>query len=181
MARTAPEDLVVFDEALTASPALNRQLPARLPKHWYQTRGGSLGVGIPGALGVALAMPGRTVLGVTGDGGAMYTFQALAAAARHRIGAKFVVCNNGRYRLLDDNLGEYRSVRGLGPHPLPEAFDLAAPRLGFTELAAGLGVGATRVERPEQVEPAVRRMFAGPEPFLVDLDTRPPATERETA
>lgn len=173
VARTAPEDLVVFDEALTASPALNRHLPARLPKHWFQTRGGSLGVGIPGALGVALAMPGKTVLGVTGDGGSMYTFQALASAARYRIGAKFVVCNNGRYRLLDDNLGQYRRERGLGPHPLPEAFDLAAPRLGFTELAAGLGVAATRVERPDQIEPAVRRMFADREPFLVDLDTRP--------
>ena len=122
---------------------------------------------------IALAMPGKTVLGVTGDGGSMYTIQALAAAARHGIGAKFVVCNNSRYRLLDDNLDQYRGVHGFGPGPRPEAFDLARPPIRFTELAAGLGVAAVRVERADQIEPAVRRMFAGPEPFLVDLDTRP--------
>ena len=181
VARVAPEDLVLFDEALTASPTLNRHLPARRPKHWYQTRGGSLGVGIPGALGVALAMPGKTVLGVTGDGGSMYTIPALATAARYGIGAKFVVCNNGRYQLLDLNLEQYRLERGLGPRPLPDAFDLA-PGVAFTELAAGLGVAGTRVEHPDQIEPAVERMFADDEPFLVDLDTRPqPSGEGETA
>jgi benzoylformate decarboxylase len=174
VARTAPDDLVLFDEALTASPTLNRHLPARRPKHWFQTRGGSLGVGIPGALGVQLAMPGKTVLAVTGDGGSMYTIQALAAAARYRLGVKFVVCNNGRYRLLDDNLAQYRSERGLGQGPLPEAFDLAPQRLGFVEIARGQGVEAVRVEHEDQIGPAVERMFADPAPFLVDLATGAP-------
>jgi len=169
--RAVPHDVMVFDEALTTSDALTRHLPPALPGHWFQTRGGSLGVGIPGALGIKLAHPGKTVLGVTGDGGSMYTIQALATAARYGIGAKFVVCNNSRYRLLDLNIEQYRDERGFGPRPLPESFDLAPHRLGFTDLARGLGVAAVRVEQPEDVEPAVRRMFADSEPFLVDLVT----------
>ena len=61
---------------------------------YFLTRGGSLGVGIPGAIGAKLANPDKTVIGFTGDGGRMYTIQALWTAARHNVDAKFVVCNN---------------------------------------------------------------------------------------
>ncbi|MFD0392260.1 hypothetical protein ACFQ3Z_03600 [Streptomyces nogalater] len=53
----APADLAVFDEALTASGPIAAHLPAAAPGDFFQTRGGSLGVGIPGALGVKLAAP----------------------------------------------------------------------------------------------------------------------------
>jgi benzoylformate decarboxylase len=179
LAAALPADVMVFDEALTASEVLNRHLPARLPGHWFQTRGGSLGVGIPGALGVKLAHPDKTVLGVTGDGGSMYTIQALATAARYGIGAKFVICNNSRYRLLDLNIEQYRGERGIAPRPLPDAFGLAAPALGFAQISRGLGVPAVRVERAEDVEPAVRRLCADARPFLVDLVTAAPANPGE--
>jgi benzoylformate decarboxylase len=171
LARRAPADLMLFDEALTASGLLARHLPPGRPGRWFQTRGGSLGVGIPGAIGMKLAFPERTVLGVTGDGGSMYTIQALAAAARYRVGAKFVVCNNSRYRLLDHNVEQYRAERGLGPRPLPDSFDLAEPPLGFTDLARGLGVAAVRVAAPEDAAPAAERLLADDRPFLVDLPT----------
>ena len=87
LARRLPIDAVIFDEALTCSPELTRYLPPRLPGHFFQTRGGSLGVGIPGALGLKLANPEKTVVGFTGDGGGMYTIQALWTAAHHGIGA----------------------------------------------------------------------------------------------
>jgi thiamine pyrophosphate-dependent acetolactate synthase large subunit-like protein len=70
LAKQAPEDVVIFDEALTASPELTHHLPPTLPGHYFCTRGGSLGVGFPGALGVKLAMPDKTVIGFSGDGGA---------------------------------------------------------------------------------------------------------------
>lgn len=174
VARACPPDVMLFDEALTASEALARHLPPPdQSRHWFQTRGGSLGVGVPGALGIKLAHPGKTVLGVTGDGGVMYTIQALATAARYGIGAKFVVCNNSRYRLLDHNLAQYRSEREAGPGPMPDAFDLSAPRLDFCGLARAQGVDAVAVHDRAQVESAVARMFADERPFLVDLLTEP--------
>ncbi|OLB81973.1 MAG: thiamine pyrophosphate-binding protein [Actinobacteria bacterium 13_2_20CM_2_71_6] len=171
LARQAPADLVIFDEALTASPALTRYLPPRRPGSYFATRGGSLGVGIPGAIGIKLARPGAEVIGFTGDGGSMYTIQALWSAARHQIAAKFVICNNHRYRLLDDNIAQYWRERGIPAHDSPSGFDLSRPELGFTELAAGLGVAGMRVEKADEVEAAVARLLAHEGPFLVDLVT----------
>ncbi|MFI9227695.1 thiamine pyrophosphate-binding protein [Streptomyces rimosus] len=169
LAERAPEGLVVFDEALTAGAPLTRYLPPRTPGRFFQTRGGSLGVGIPGAMGVKLARPELPVVGFSGDGASMYTFQALWTAARHGIDAKFVVCNNGRYRLLDHNIEQYWRQMGLPSHAAPRAFDLSRPAIRFTELAGALGVAGRRVERTEHIEEAVAAMWAHPGPFLVDL------------
>ncbi|MDZ4876045.1 MAG: Benzoylformate decarboxylase [Chroococcidiopsis cubana SAG 39.79] len=88
LATQLPEDAIIFDEALTNSPAVTRYRPTTKPGHYFLTRGGSLGVGIPGAIGVKLANPDKTVIGLTGDGGAMYTIQALWSAARHKAACK---------------------------------------------------------------------------------------------
>jgi benzoylformate decarboxylase len=169
-ARTGDE-LVIFDEALTASPGLLRHLPPRTPGSYFATRGGSLGVGIPGAIGVKLARPEATVVGFTGDGGSMYTVQALWTAARYDVAAKFVICNNHRYQLLDDNIEQYWRERGIPAHDYPREFDLSRPDIGFAELARGLSVDAMRVEKPAEVEAAVARMLGHDGPFLVDLVT----------
>ncbi|CAL9674817.1 thiamine pyrophosphate-binding protein [Streptomyces sp. enrichment culture] len=169
LAERAPEGLTVFDEALTAAGALARHLPPREPGRFFQTRGGSLGVGIPGALGIKLARPELPVIAFTGDGGSMYTFQSLWTAAREGIDAKFVICNNGRYRLLDLNIEEYWREQGIEPHAAPAAFDLTRPDIRFAGLSASLGVPARRVEKKEQVEDALREMWAHQGPFLIDL------------
>ncbi|WP_415947766.1 thiamine pyrophosphate-binding protein [Streptomyces sp. KLOTTS4A1] len=162
-------DLIVFDEALTTSPLVTAYLPPDRIGDYHVTRGGSLGVGIPGAIGAKLAHPDRTVVGFTGDGGSMYTFQALWTAARHGVAAKFVVCNNHKYRLLDDNIAQYWKERAIAPHAFPHSFDLSQPEIDFAGLARSLGAGAARVEKPGQAADAVRRMLAHPGPFLIDL------------
>ncbi|MFC1416107.1 thiamine pyrophosphate-binding protein [Streptacidiphilus cavernicola] len=169
LSRETGNDLVVFDEALTSSPEVGAYLPADRPGDYHLTRGGSLGVGIPGAVGAKLARPDRTVVGFTGDGGAMYTYQALWTAARYDIGAKFVVCNNHKYRLLDDNIGQYWRERGIPAHAFPASFDLSHPAIDFSGLAQSLGVEAVRVDKPEQAVKAVEQMLRHPGPFLVDL------------
>jgi benzoylformate decarboxylase len=171
LARQAPPELVLFDEALTASGALATYLPARSPGSFHQTRGGSLGVGIPGAIGVKIARPDAEVVGFTGDGGSMYTFQALWTAARYGIAARFVICNNKRYRILDNNIERYWNERDIPVHGYPGSFDLSHPEIDFPALAGSLGVSALRVDKPAQVEDAVSRMLTHQGPFLIDLDT----------
>ena len=170
LARRAPDDVIVFDEALTTSPAVTRHLVPRHPDHFFQTRGGSLGVGIPGALGIKVAHPHKTVVGFTGDGGSMYTIQALWTAAHHGIGAKFVVCNNQSYMLLKLNILQYWQEQvGVAPHSFPRSFDLAPPVIDFVTLAASMGVPGRRVEHPQDVVPAIEAMLATDGPFLIDL------------
>ncbi|MCW2667130.1 MAG: thiamine pyrophosphate TPP-binding protein [Frankiales bacterium] len=169
LAQQLPAGSVVFDEALTTSPEVTRYLVPEAPGSYYQTRGGSLGVGLPGAIGVKMAEPERTVVGFTGDGGSMYTFQALWTAARYGVAAKFVVCNNSRYQLLNLNIQQYWRERGIPEHEFPGCFDLGRPEIQFADLAQALGVQAVRVEKPDQIRPAIERMLAHDGPFLIDL------------
>ncbi|WP_432000149.1 thiamine pyrophosphate-binding protein [Streptomyces sioyaensis] len=169
LARRAGDEIIVFDEALTSSPTVVKHLPPDRPGDYFLTRGGSLGVGIPGAVGAKLAHPGRTVVGFTGDGGAMYTYQALWTAVRHSVAAKFVVCNNRKYRLLDDNIAQYWKERDIPRHDFPSSFDLSRPDIRFADLARALGADGVRVEKPEEAVDAVERMLAATAPFLVDL------------
>ena len=177
LARQAPADVIVFDEALTSSPELTRYLVPTLPGQFFQTRGGSLGVGFPGAIGAKLANPDKTVIGFSGDGGAMYTIQSLWTAARDDLPVKFIVANNGSYRLLQLNVDEYWKEQGIAKHDYPMSFDLSNPPLHFVEMARGMGVQGIRVEHPWEIGPAVEQMLAHPGPFLVDLvlesDTHP--------
>lgn len=169
LSQKLPADAIIFDEALTSSPAVTRYMPPTKPGHYFVTRGGSLGVGFPGALGAKLANPDKTTLGFSGDGGCMYTIQALWTAARHNTGAKFIVCNNGSYKLLQLNIDAYwneRKIEGRG-HPL--SFDLSYPPIRFDILAKSMGVDAVRVEKEEEILPAIERMLADDKPFLIDL------------
>jgi benzoylformate decarboxylase len=177
LAKQLPEDAIIWDEALTNSPAVARYRPPQKSGEYFLTRGGSLGVGIPGAIGAKLAHPEKTVIGFTGDGGSMYTIQALWTAARHNVNAKFVVCNNASYRLLQLNVGAYWQEREMPKHEYPLSFDLSHPPLQFAEMARSMGVAAARVEKPWEIGPAIQQMLAHPGPFLIDLvlesDTHP--------
>lgn len=171
------DNTIVFDEALTSSPAVVRYWPPQRTGEYFLTRGGSLGIGFPGAIGAKLANPGKTVIGFSGDGGSMYTIQALWSAARHNVDAKFVVCNNGSYRLLQLNIDQYWKDQDVPAHDYPLSFDLSSPPLHFADLARGMGVAGVRVEKPWEIGPAVQQMLAHPGPFLIDLvlegDTHP--------
>ena len=169
LAEHLPEDAIIFDEALTSSPAVVRYFTPRRTGGYFLTRGGSLGIGIPGAIGAKVANPDKTVVGFTGDGGSMYTIQALWTAARHDIAAKFVVCNNRSYRLLQLNIDQYWKEQGIEKHDYPLSFDLSHPAIGFVDIARGFGVPAVRVEKPHEVKKAVEQMLAAPGPFLIDL------------
>jgi thiamine pyrophosphate-dependent acetolactate synthase large subunit-like protein len=164
-----PKDAIIFDEALTTSTDLVHYLPPTTPGHYFLSRGGSLGVGLPGALGIKLAYPDKTVIGFSGDGGSMYTIQALWTAAHYKIGAKFIICNNRSYELLKLNIQQYWREQQVPEHEFPASFDLNDPDIRFDVLAQALGVKSVRVETPEQIEPAIRQALADDEPFLIDL------------
>jgi thiamine pyrophosphate-dependent acetolactate synthase large subunit-like protein len=145
-------------------------MPPTTPGGFFQTPGGTLGVGIPGAVGVKLAHPDRTVVGFTGDGGAMFTYQALWTAAHEGIGAKFVVCNNTSYRILKQNIVEYwRELGQQTDQAFPPSFDICEPPLDFVSLAHGLGVPGCRVSEPAQIAGAITTMLDHDGPYLIEL------------
>jgi len=169
LAKHLPPNTIIFDEAITHSEELCRYIPPTTIGHYFQTRGGSLGVGIPGAIGIKLAHPDKTAISFSGDGGTMYTIQALWTAAHHNIDAKFIICNNHSYRILKLNILQYWEEQQIPQHEFPASFDLCKPDIRFDELARAMGVQAVRVETPEQIKPAIAQALSHNGPFLIDL------------
>ncbi len=105
-----PKDAVVIEEALSSSPGIRQLIRSDDPQSYFGLRGGGIGWGLPATIGVKLALPDRPVVGLIGDGSAMYTVQGLWTAARYKIDAMFVILNNTSYRILKQRL---HNMRGL--------------------------------------------------------------------
>ncbi len=158
---------VVYDEAITTSVHLSHYLKFNQPGTYFNCPGGGLGAGLPGALGVKLARPDSPVLAVVGDGAALYTIQALWTAAHYHIPVTYVICNNQSYRILKLNMLEYLGEAMAGRKFI--GMDLVDPVLDFGQIARAFGIRGQRVERPEELGPALRSALRSGEPSLVDV------------
>lgn len=168
VAAALPDGATVVEEAITGSPDVLRAFRFAGCGDYFCGRGGGIGQGIAGALGVKLAMPERPVVCITGDGSAMYSIQALWTAAHHRLPIPFIVLSNREYRILKHNLDIYRRRFATGSN-LPYAqMDLTDPDLGFVAMAAGMGVAGVRVTEPEELRAAVAEALACGAPRLID-------------
>jgi benzoylformate decarboxylase len=163
-----PDNVVIVSEALTTELEVMSILALEKAGDFYGSRGGGIGQGLPGGLGVKLAHPDRPVVVLSGDGSAMYTIQTLWTAAHHDIPVLFIILNNRSYRILKRNLDRYRRYFGLdGPDHYP-FMDLTDPDIDFVSLAAGFGVEGERIEAPDRIGPSVSKALARGKPFLID-------------
>ena len=167
LAAALPPEAVVVDEALTSGASLEMYLQPSEPWRRFRIRGGGIGGGMPGALGVQVAYPNRPVVGVVSDGASLYTITALWTAAHHHLPVTYLLCNNRSYRILKQNLQEYRVPTDAG-RPFVH-MDLNDPYLDFVRLAEGFGVMARRVEAPDQIGPALKNAIATDAPVLLDV------------
>ena len=162
----APADALFFTEPITNGLHVERAIEPSEPDKVVRIRGGGIGGGLPGTLGAQLACPDRKVVGVCSDGASMYSITALWTAAHHRIPVTYVMLNNASYRILKLNMLEYLGQAGRDRQFV--AMDLTDPDLRFDRMAEAMGVPAWRVEKPDELGPALREaMSAGPS--LVDV------------
>jgi len=167
--RGAPADAAVVEEAITAGPDLARSFVFRAPGDYFSGRGGGIGQGLAGAIGVKLASPDRPVMAISGDGSAMYSIQALWTAARHGLAIVFIILANREYRILKHNMDTYRQRFGAESNQGYPHMDLDAPALNFVDLARGMGVEGVRIDDPDALAAAVASAFAGGRPSLVEV------------
>jgi benzoylformate decarboxylase len=163
LGRVLPEDAVVVNESLSSEGELRRHVRMRHPDSFYggASSDGGLGFGMPGAVGIQLAVPERPVVSVVGEGSAMYTVQALWTAARLAAPITYVIVNNSQYAILKAfaaSSGITDSVPGL---------DL--PRLDIIRIAEGFGYMAETVEEPDKLEEALLRALGHEGPYLVNV------------
>ena len=141
----------------------------RAPGDYYSGRGGGIGQGIAGAIGVSVAHPDRRIVAVSGDGSAMYSIQALWTAAHCALPILFVILANKQYRILKLNMDTYRRRFGASPdRPYPH-MDLAAPDLNFTDMARGMGVPAISVDSAEKLRDGLKDTLKTSGPFVVEI------------
>ena len=165
LAALQPEGAIVVDESATTGLGYF-EAAAASPRHSLLTlTGGSIGMGPCCATGAAIACPDRTVINFQGDGGAMYTLQALWTQAREQLHVVTLICANRSYRIL-----QIESARA-GVQPGPKALsltELGRPPLDWVHLAGAMGVPATRVESVESLRRALSVALAEPGPHLIE-------------
>ncbi|WP_433788031.1 benzoylformate decarboxylase [Actinomycetospora sp. CA-101289] len=162
LADLRPADSVVVEEAPATRGPMHDHLPFDRPASFYNCASGGLGHGLPASVGMALARSER-VVALVGDGSAMYGIQALWSAAQLGVPLTIVVVHNARYRALDQFAEHFGITKPVGT---------ALPGLDFVALAAGQGVPGVRVERPEELEPALTEALSSPGPVVLDVLVR---------
>ena len=169
LAEAVPSQAVIVEEAITGSPYLTQAFKFDGPGDYFCGRGGGIGQGLAGALGVQLAIPGRPVVCISGDGSAMYSITALWSAAHHRLPITFIILSNREYRILKHNVDVYRQRFDNESNRAYAHLDLQDPALGFVEIAAGMGVAGQSVSEPEALVAAIGDALASGAPYLIDV------------
>lgn len=159
-----PRDSIIVEEAPSARSIMHARLPIFESETFYTMCSGGLGWGLPAAAGVALGKPGERVIALVGDGSSMYAIQALWSASQLGLPVATVVLKNRRYAAMH----EFARFFGYQPgHPVPGT-DL--PDLDFVGLAAAQGVRGLRVERADQLRPAIEQALQSAAPMLIEVE-----------
>src|SRR5437763_6902023 len=162
-----PKDAVVIEEALSSAPGIRQLIRSDDPQSYFGLRGGGIGWGLPATIGVKLALPDRPVVGLIGDGSAMYTVQALWTAARYRIGAIFVILNNTSYRILKQRV---HALRGHAAQTdTYVAMDLVDPAVDFVGLARSLGIAGDRATTVAEAIDLLKQALGQGGPRLIEV------------
>jgi acetolactate synthase-1/2/3 large subunit len=136
------------------------------PRRWLTSGGaGTMGYGLPAAIGAQLAHPGRTVVCVSGDASVLMNIQEMATAVQHAAPVKLVLSNNGV-------MGMVRQWQEL-IHDGRYSHSRLAAAPDFVALAKAFGWSASRVVQRTQLDDALAECLATPGPFLLDAVVEP--------
>ena len=166
-----PENAIIVDEAITSGLLLS-MYTAGAPHHDLLTlTGGSIGFGLPNAVGAAIACPQRKVIALAGDGSAMYTIQALWTMAREKLDVSSIIFNNRSYAVLNVELQRV-GAGGAGSKARAQ-LDLNQPQLDFVRLGEGMGVASRRASTTEEFLAAFEHALRTPGPHLIEAVVPP--------
>jgi acetolactate synthase-1/2/3 large subunit len=167
VAAAQPENLIVMDEGATAGFAYYGFAAGAPPFTYMTLTGGSIGQGLPCAVGAAAAEPTKRVICLEGDGSSLYTIQSLWTMARERQNVTTVICKNRAYSILRWELERARVTPGPASLALT---GLDKPEFDFVKLAEGFGVETRAARTAEELNDALRYSFKTPGPMLIEAN-----------
>jgi acetolactate synthase-1/2/3 large subunit len=132
------------------------------PRRWLTSGGaGTMGYGLPAAIGAQIAHPDALTVCVSGDASVLMNIQELATAMQHRAPIKLVLANNGC-------MGMVRQWQELiHGNRLSHSWNEALP--DFVALARAFGWGARRVDHPDALDASLAECLAHDGPFFLDV------------
>jgi len=134
--------------------------PFRRPRHWLTSGGlGTMGFGLPAAIGAALVGPDRTVVCFSGDGSLMMNIQELATAVEHKVNVKIVLLNNNSLGLVHQQQDLFYGKR------IYES-DYRA-KVDFVRIAEGFGMKGYDLAKGEDPVGVLARAFREKGPCLI--------------
>ena len=140
------------------------------PRRWANSGGlGTMGVGLPYAMGAALANPDTPVACITGEGSIQMCIQELSTCKEYSLPVKIILLNNGTLGMVR----QWQQIEYEGRYS--QSYMNALP--DFVKLAEAYGHVGILVEKPEDVEPALRDAFGKYRDRTVFLDFRVDPTE----
>ena len=121
---------------------------------------GTMGFGLPAAIGAKMAAPNREVVSISGDGGYQMTIQELGTIFQQKAAVKVVVLNN-------DFLGMVRQWQQLFFDKRYASTEMVNPN--FVAIAQGYYIEAKKVTKRENLAAAVKEMIASDEPYFLEV------------
>ncbi|ACG76981.1 hiamine-pyrophosphate-requiring enzyme [Phenylobacterium zucineum HLK1] len=166
IARHMPENAIVCDDAVTSGTGVAAMTASARPHEVLALTGGAIGIGLPLAIGAAVAAPDRKVLSLNGDGAAMYTVQALWTMARENLDITVVVFANYTYRIL--NVEMTRTGAGEAGPSARKLLDLGDPKIDWVPIAKGMGLPAVSCATAEEFDKAFAAAMAQKGPTFIE-------------
>jgi len=167
LAALMPDGSIVSDEMVSSGYAVMRNISSSTTDYdFLPVTGGSIGQGLPVAVGAALACPGRKVIALEADGSGMYTFQSLWTMAREKLDVITIILANRRYHILEIEMRR-TGAGAIGP-VANEMIEIGRPEINWVKLAEGVGVQATRATTADEFIAQFRSAVNQAGPSLIE-------------
>ncbi len=167
LAATQPEGAIMVDEGISSAFSYYTLSHGLLPHTMMTIAGGSLGYGMPCAIGAAIACPDRPVISLQADGSAMYTVQALWTQARYKLNITTLICANRSYNILKMELQRAR-IHSVSSN-VSALVDIKNPHINWVEMAGAMGVRGVSVNTGEQLANEIEISLSEKGPHLIEM------------